>query len=154
MKVNIFLVSLIFTALVSTSCNSKKSKAVSSQQLDMTEPFDITYSEGGGLTGLVEFYHITSTGTVEFFQKRPGQQDSLMWSKEVPTHELAKLQQSLVSSTILDQPLNDKGNMTSSLTYATADTSYSLFWSGAGAASDVSPELKAWLAQLKNLFKP
>lgn len=144
---------LVLSTLLTTSCNSKKSKSVAAQQLDIVEPFDLTFSEGGGMTGIVESYHIASTGNIDFFKKYPGQQDSLVWSKQVPTNELAKLQQSLLSSNILSQPLNERGNMTSNLTYTTADTSYSLSWAGVGGTSEMSSDMKQWLAQLKTLLQ-
>jgi len=153
MKLRFFLSAIAMSALILISCTSKKTKSIAIQQLEIAEPFNIIYSEGGGLTGLVESYHILSTGTIEYFQKMPGRQDSLIWSKKVPANELAKLQNSLTTSNILNQPLNDTGNMTSNLTYSTLDTSYSLSWAGAGAAAEISPEMKQWLAQLKSLLQ-
>jgi hypothetical protein len=139
----------VLMASITISCGSKKSKSVATQQLALVEPFDIIYSEGGGLTGLVESYHLSSSGSIDFMQKRPGQQDSLVWSKQVPANELVKLQQSLLSSTILNQPLNSKGNMTSYLTYTTADSTYSLSW----PMSNAPEELSQWIGQLKNVLK-
>ncbi len=153
MKSNIIISTLVISSLVLASCNSKKSKTVSTQQLTIAEPFDLTYSEGGGITGIIESYHLKSSGTIKYFKKLPSQQDSLIWTKEAPTDELTTLQQSLLSSNILNESLNGKGNMTSRLIYATSDTSHSLSWAGVGAAGDVSPELKSWLAQLKKLLQ-
>ena len=153
MKLNLFIWVLIFTSLKITSCNSKKSKAFDSQQLYIAEDFNITYSEGGGITGLIEIYHLSSSGAIEHFRTLPGQQDSLIWSKEVETTELVELQQSLLESNILNETLNEKGNMTTKLTYTTADTSYSFTWAGTGSMSDISEELKLWLTQLKSLLQ-
>ena len=148
-----FISVLILTFLLFTACNSKKAQSIDSQELGITEPFDITYSEGGGLTGMVDTFHLNSSGAVEHFRSLPGQQDSLISSKNVPTTELAKLQQSLLASTILNEQLDKKGNMTTKLTYATADTAYSFSWPGAGATSEMSQDLKKWLAQLKIILQ-
>ena len=152
MRIRIFFFTLVLTAVV-ISCNSKKAQSIQTQQLDITEPFDISYSEGGGITGQVDSYHLASTGLVEHFIKMPGRSDSLIWRKNISEEELARLQHALTASSILNETLKTRGNMTSSLTYATADTSYNFSWAGVGAMSEVSPDMKKWLVQLKALLQ-
>lgn len=147
------LLALAFTVFIFFSCHSKNAQTVASQKLEILQPFDISYSQGGGLTGQVDSYHIASTGRIEHIAKMPGKNDSLIWTKEVSTNELAKLQESLTASGILQESLNEQGNITTRLTYMTADTAYILSWAGAGAMGDVSMDMKKWLAQLKNLLQ-
>ena len=142
------IVSVLLISIVLFSCNSKKSKTTV-HQLEISEPFEITYSEGGGITGQVQSYHINSSGLIEYFIKMPGESDSLVWSRQVATEKLAHLQNSLTSSSILNESIQSSGNMTSSLTYATADTSYNFSWAGVGSMSDAPADMKKWISQLK-----
>ena len=90
-----FFLFMLFAAILITSCNSKKAQSVSVQQAALAEPFQMVYSEGGGITGQIDSYQINSNGLVEHFRTQPGKDDSLMWSKHVSINELAELQQSV-----------------------------------------------------------
>ena len=147
-----FLAALIIYLSFFISCCSTKSTPSHVETQAAISPFEITYSETGGLTGMRQSYLLQSTGKAAVHQQLPGKKDSVIWAGTFKADEIARLQKELEACGLSDMKLSGRGNVTSSLVYATADTSYEYSWAGAGAMADIPDSLKSWISHYKLFF--
>ncbi len=145
--------SLFFMSFMMSCCSTKSGQPQVETQA-VIAPFTIHYSESGGLTGMKQTYQLQSTGTAALHQQLPGASDSVIWAGRLSAEEIAGLQKELQACGLSGMSLTGRGNMTSRLVYATADTSYEFSWAGAGAAATIPDELKSWVLNYKSFFNP
>lgn len=90
--------------------------------------FVITVSSGGGFTGAYSGYRVYSDGRIERWQGFGPQQDSLLWSRWEDRTVVKTLGSQFRTNGVFKVRWNKNSNMTSSLSYADDDSTYSWSW--------------------------
>lgn len=112
------------------------------------EPFTLSLSSGGGFSGLVEGFTLTSQGQVTAWQKLPGNPETTLWSKKGDSDSAIALVESLKSFLAVD--LKETGNVTTRISLVLPDTSWLWSKSGSVAASDVPEPFQTWYARAES----
>jgi len=147
----LFAASIIYLSFFISCCSTKSTQSHVETQAALPL-FEITYSETGGLTGMTQTFQLKSTGETVARHQLPGKADTVMWAGTVGIDDVGKLQKELEACGLSTMKLIGRGNMTSRLVYATADTSYEFSWAGAGAMADIPDSLKSWISHYKLFF--
>lgn len=145
----LFLLNL--SLVLQTGC---KQKAAEQPPEELSEPFQITITESGGFTGGTEGYTISSSGKIEKFRQMPGGEKSVIQTTMTKTSQVNGYRVWLENSGLLQETLNEKGNMTTTVRYETADTSY--VWSfpaGGRSGSPVVKKLNNWCSEVSGAVK-
>ncbi len=136
------------TALFSLACQKPIAKTPGQeviQNMPTSKPFTLTLSTGGGFSGLVEGYTLTSQGEVRAWKKRPGAPETTQWTKKDAPDSAMALAKSLQEFLSVD--LQETGNMTTTIRYTVADSTWHWSISSMGASAPGSEPLQAWYAR-------
>ena len=118
--------------------------------------FKIIVSNGGGFTGLKSGYSIFSFGRVDKWQQLSLAKDSIIWSVNIDSNQVYQFKDEIEKSGILNENLNETGNMTSHLKYETKDSTYNWSWSAnndntsQNEIKTIYSKLKTFCSELKN----
>lgn len=115
--------------------------------------YSISFSEGGGFTGLKKGYTIHNDGNAEHWEHYPARDKTILWKKQTQSDKIAGFRMDLEQSDILKKRYKDAGNMTTILTYQVADTTYLWSWKGIGDNDNVPSELKQWFPRFRNYVR-
>lgn len=135
---------LLFFVLIQFNCQTK---TIEEQK---TSSFEIRIGSGGGFTGLFEGYDLHSNGKVEYWQHYNAKKDSIYWTSRVEPDKIDSFQQQLILSGILENNIEEKGNMIYTVTYDTPDTSYYWTWS---EQTRIPAKFKKWYDEVFQFFE-
>lgn len=152
-----FISLFLILFLLDTGCNKPPGEkphkeSVGREEKTISQPaehFTITIGSGGGFTGAFQGYTFYSDGKVEYWQRYGAKQDSIMWTTEVEPEQLETFQQRLAQSGMLEKTIQEKGNMTTMVTYDTPDTSYYWTWD---EQTEIPPAFNKWYDDVHQFF--
>jgi hypothetical protein len=112
--------------------------------------FAITIGSGGGFTGLFEGCNFYSDGMVEFWHRYPAKNDSVYWIYRIDPTKFDTLQNKLIQSDMLNNNINETGNITNIVTYYTPDTTYYWSWN---QQSKIPDSFRKWYNEVFQFFE-
>lgn len=128
--------------------NAKRS-ATTPETPAATSDFTLSIATGGGFTGLVSGYTLHSDGRVTHWQRYPAGKDTMLWSTHADSTHIAQLRQMLLDAGMTQETIRGSGNITTTVSYTTADSTYTWSWSGTGPESDLPPEVARWYRRVE-----
>ena len=75
--------------------------------------------------------------------------DSIIWSVNIDSNQVYKFKDMIEKSGILNEQLNETGNITSYLKYEAADSTYKWNWAGKDDSENDSNEIKKIYSKIK-----
>ena len=143
------LLSFLLIITISVACKKEsvrisntESKTKRDNSITQIESFKITIASGGGFTGLYKGYTLHSDGQVVHWQRFGAGQDSVLWTAKGNAEQIDNFKKKLEESGALSQPFQETGNMTTTVTLALPDTSYTWSWPGTGVNDNTPDVLK------------
>ena len=132
-----------------------KKSADKTPQQDTTVPFQISISTGGGFTGLSTGYTLSHDGRVEHWQRFAGGEYTALWSQQGSAAKIGAFKMQLESLGMLGKQIRQSGNMTTTVTLALPDTTYTWYWGQLKKTelTDWAQNVESFCQQLKKLNK-
>ncbi|MDB5102923.1 MAG: hypothetical protein JWP91_612 [Fibrobacteres bacterium] len=148
-KVTLAAIVLALSSLIgSMACQKQAAKSPrpdASAASESPKPFTLTLASGGGFSGLIQGYTLSSAGEVKAWRKFPGGPDSITWAKRTGPDSILVLAKALEAFEGID--LKEAGNMTTRIEYALPDTAYRWSISGAGPSPEAPEPFRTWYAR-------
>ncbi len=147
-----FYLMLAFSLFSYTSCQ-KDTAAKADQMMEedaqqiapavaMTDTFQIVITRGGGFTGQVKGFSLSSTGEVRHWQKMPGGEEEIVWETTVERDSIHIFQKELLASGAMEEKLESPGNVTTAIQYHADDVVRSWMWGGHAEAKEFHGRLR------------
>ena len=105
-----------------------KKSAETTPQQDAIIPFEISIATGGGFTGLSTGYTLSHDGRVEHWQRFAGGEHTTLWSQQSSAGKIMAFKMQLDDLGMLGKQIQESGNMTTMVTLALPDTTYTWYW--------------------------
>ena len=110
-------------------------------------PFTLSLSSGGGFAGSYQGYTLASTGEVSAWQQTAAGPRNVLWTKKAQPESIAAFARGL--EPYRETKLDQAGNMTLSLGYASAQGEYAWTVPGAGASPDAPEPFRTWYGRIE-----
>jgi hypothetical protein len=117
------------------------------------DTFKISFSRGGGFTGLVRGYTLYSDGVVQHWQRMPAGPDSILWTMTVEPAQIQAFKQQLHDTGMLEKTLDETGNLTTVVLLESPRDHYRWSWSGVSPPEALPPAFKAWCDNMEAFCK-
>jgi len=142
---------IILSVVLMACCHSKDKKSameLSASKAAEQDPYQIMLWQGGGFTGLVSGFTLSSTkGDVTHWQRFPGQPDSILWKETANSAEIQKLKIQLEESGALEMKAEETGNMTAGASFQTKEIVYRWTWKHTGSNDDIPESIRGWFKE-------
>ncbi len=141
-KLCLYVVSCFVIANLFSACQNKSTERT--MRTTAVTPFKMTVSTGGGFTGLTSGYSLSSDGMVEQWQHFRAGKDSVLWSEKTDVSRILFFKKQLEDTRVSKKNIQKSGNMTTTVTLAMPDTTYTWYWSASGKS-----ELSRWVKDVQ-----
>lgn len=118
-----------------------------------TGSFHITISSGGGFTGMVTGYTLSSDGRLTQWQRHPSGGDSVLHETHVDPRQVATFKGDLEKAGMFTYQLNGTGNVTRYVTFSTSDTTYRWSWPAGAPSTKVPSKVVRWFHKIETFCK-
>ena len=108
--------------------------------------FSFSVSSGGGFTGLVRGCRMESEGRIVAFERRGAQGESILWTHSTDAGRIRSFAEDLQNSGVLGRTVQQHGNVTASIVYSTADSTFVWTWAG---SEPKPPTVAGWYRAVK-----
>ncbi len=119
----------------------------------VVDTFKISFSRGGGFTGLVSGYTLHSDGVVQHWQRMPAGPDSILWAMTVEPAQIQTFKQQLHDTGMLEKKLDETANLTTVVVLESPSHQYRWSWSGVSPPESLPLAFKAWCEQVEAFCK-
>lgn len=120
-------------------CCSCRDAAQKNDTALFTQPFEISLSTGGGVSGLVNGYILSSDGSIKRFSKWPGKDREVEAVGSLDLRDLLAIKHEVDEKKLFELNLKDYGNMTTYLHVTDGDHSTVLNWKSDGSELESVP---------------
>jgi len=109
------------------ACHTKSTEKAREQSAII--PFRLSVSTGGGFTGLSTGYTLSNDGRVEHWRRFAGGEKTTLWSRPGSASKIMAFRKQLKEMGMIGKQIQESGNMTTTVTLALPDTTYTWSWS-------------------------
>ena len=120
-------------------CCSCRDAAQNKDEVLFTQPFEISLSTGGGVSGLVNGYILSSDGSIKRFSKWPGKDREMEAVGSLDLRELLAIKNEVDEKKLFELNIKDYGNMTTYLHVTDGNRSTVLNWTSDGSELESVP---------------
>ncbi len=141
---------ILLSALIITCSHSKEKQAkmeLGDSKATEQAAYQIIIWKGGGFSGQVSGFTLSSNGEVTRWQRFPGQSDTILWKGAASLAEIQKIRSQLEQSMALEMKADVTGNMTAGVSYTTKETALRWTWRYTGSDDSIPEAIRSWFKE-------